>query len=68
MSKIEIIIIAFLILIDIVLYFRSITKKDKSVIYFVIGHKAGELTGAEEMWNVLYKNNEKKYMEKEDEC
>lgn len=60
MSKIEIIIIAFLILVDIVLYFRSITKKDKSIIYFVIG--------LEEMWNALYKNNEKKYMEKEDEC
>ena len=60
MSKIEIIIIAFLILIDIVLYFRSITKKDKSIICFVIG--------LEEMWNALYKNNEKKYMEKEDEC
>ena len=68
MSKTEIIIIAFLILVDVILYFRARIKNNSAIIFFIVGHKAGELAGAEEMWNELCKQTEKKYMEKEDEC
>ena len=67
MSKIEIIIIAFLILIDVILYFRARLKNDSVIIFFIVGHKAGELDGAEEMWNALYRDAEKKYQENKDE-
>lgn len=68
MSKTEIIIIAFLILVDVILYFRARIKNNSAIIFFIVGHKAGELAGAEEMWNALCRDAEKKYQENEDEC
>lgn len=67
MSKTEIIIIAFLILIDVILYFRARLKNNLAIIFFIVGHKAGELSGAEQMWNALYRDTEKKYQENKDE-
>ena len=67
MSKTEIIIIAFLILIDVILYFRARLKNDSAIIFFIVGYKAGELAGAEEMRNALYRDAEKKYQENKDE-
>ena len=59
MSKTEIIIIAFLILVDVILYFRARIKNNSAIIFFIVGHKAGELAGAEEMSNALYRDTEK---------
>lgn len=64
MSKTEIIIIAFLILVDVILYFRARIKNNSAIIFFIVGHKAGELAGA----NALCRDAEKKYQENEDEC
>ena len=66
MNEREIIIILIITIINICLYFRGRRNKT-AIIYFVIGEKAGELIGAEEMWNALYKDFEQGKTEEGDE-
>ena len=57
MQEREIIIILIIVIINICLYFRG-RQNRTAVIYFIIGEKAGELVGAEDMWNALYRDIE----------